>query len=260
MQHYKAIIVDDEEDGREMIRFLLAELFPTIEVAASCDAHAEAYHAICNDEPDILFLDVEMQGSTGFDLLSKLSLSRAQLIFVTAHEQYSIQAIKASAVDYLLKPVNKTEFKNAVTRALEKAGRPQPGYSGQEALIQLNQRLQIRRIMIPTLTGFSFIDTDRIVYCEAFNNYTIFHLTDKTKLTVSRTLYEYEKELSIYGFIRIHHKYLVNLKQVIEYAKGKGGGSVMMSNGSQLEVSVRKKADLIKSVMNQVYKKHPPFI
>jgi len=251
MQQYKAIIVDDEEDGRAMIGFLLSELFPMIDVTASCDSYASAYNAIVRNEPDILFLDIEMQGTTGFDLLENLSLTHTQVIFVTAHEHYSIKAIKASALDYLLKPVNRAEFQNAVSRALEKTARPRAGYYAPEALIQLNQRMQMRRIMIPTLTGFSFVDTDRVVYCEAYDNYTIFHLTDKSRLTVSRTLHDYERELAIHGFIRIHHKYLANLKQVIEYVKGKGGGSVMMSNGSQLEVSVRKKADLLKAVMNQ---------
>lgn len=151
------------------------------------------------------------------------------------------KAFKAPDIDP--NPLHESTF--IVEKATEP---PQTDQLISHIIQQVNQQLQIHKITVPTITGFSFLDVDRIIYCEASDNYTVIHLTDQTQLTVSRTLHDYEKKLSVHTFIRIHQKHLVNLKHINEYIKGKNGGYVMMSDGTQLEVSLRKKADLIKAV------------
>lgn len=246
MEPLKVVIIDDEADGRNILALLLEQHFPALQFSGFAENVAEGVKFIRKVKPDIIFLDVEMPDGTGFDLLSACSGIQSHVILVTAYNHYAIKAIKASVLDYLLKPVNRPEFIAAVNKALERnASIDSP--TGITALLEsINKHLKVRKIRIPTLHGFSLVNADDIVRCEASGNYTIINFVDRSSITASQSLGEYEAELKSYGFVRIHHKHLININQVLEYNKGKsGGGFVTLVGREVLEVSARKKADFL---------------
>lgn len=244
MQSYKAAIIDDEEDAREIIALLLSQYFPDIEVIDKLGSIQAATRSIPAHDPDIIFLDIEMGDGTGFDLLERLPGFNGIIIFITAFDNYAIKAIKASASDYILKPLNRDEFRQAVNKALGKL-ELRPAEQDYAAMLQV-QAGEVRKIGIPNLTGYSFVEVDTIVRCEADGNYCVVYFTKNPKVLVSKPLSHFENDLKKFGFMRIHHKHLVNLHHVINYSKGKGGGYITMSDNAQLEVSARKKHALLK--------------
>lgn len=229
----QACIIDDEQDGRDYISLLLENEFPEIENTYQAASVEEAYIYLTKNSPDILFLDVQLKDGTAFDLLSKFREVDSKIIFITAFENFAIQAIKNGAADYLLKPIKKMEFIIAVNKVLESIRKNKNTVS-----------LQNNKISLPTLQGFKLTDISEIIRCEADSSYTTFYFTDKTKIIVSKTLHEFEEQLSKYSFFRIHHKHLINLTHLKEYIKGKGG-QVVMADHSVLDVSVRKKNDFL---------------
>ncbi|UTX49814.1 LytTR family DNA-binding domain-containing protein [Chryseobacterium sp. MA9] len=229
----QACIIDDEQDGRDYISLLLENEFPEIENTYQAASVEEAYIYLTKNSPDILFLDVQLKDGTAFDLLSKFREVDSRIIFITAFENFAIQAIKNGAADYLLKPIKKMEFIIAVNKVLESIRKSKNTVS-----------LQNNKISLPTLQGFKLTDINEIIRCEADSSYTTFYFTDKTKIIVSKTLHEFEEQLSKYSFFRIHHKHLINLSHLKEYIKGKGG-QVVMADHSVLDVSVRKKNDFL---------------
>lgn len=241
----KAVIIDDETDGRNVVALLLKELFPEVLLAGEAGNVADGLGLIRTTKPDLIFLDVEMPDGNAFDLLSSCHGLQAQVILVTAFDTYAVKAIKASVLDYLLKPVNRNELREAVNKALARKKHEQ--LTDLPALLMsMQQHLMIRKIRIPTLSGFSLATVDDILRCEAAGNYTTIVFTDASRITACRTLAGYEEELKGYGFIRIHHKHLINGSRVVEYNRGKkGGGYVTLQGGETLEVSARKKTDLL---------------
>lgn len=240
----KAAIVDDEIDGRNIIGFLLKQFFPNIEVTGQAGNVAEGAALIQSSKPDLVFLDVEMPDGNAFDLLAACPNWQGQVILVTAHDHYAIKAIKASVLDYLLKPVDEEEFVKAVNKALKDKSQGQGTNSA--SLLDIYKHLMIRKLRIPTLSGFTLVNIDDVVYCEASGNYTVLFFTNRSKIMVSRKLGEYEEELKAYGFIRVHNKHLINTSHIIEYNKGKsGGGYVILAGRVMVEVSARRKAVLL---------------
>ncbi|KXH84610.1 LytR/AlgR family response regulator transcription factor [Chryseobacterium kwangjuense] len=231
----QACIIDDEQDGRDYIALLLENEFPEIQTVFQASSVEEAYIYLSKNSPDIIFLDVQLKDGTAFDLLSKFRELDSQIIFITAFEKFAIQAIKNSAADYLLKPINKMDFIIAINKVLENI-KKNKGSSG----ISLSDN----KISLPTLQGFKLTNINDIIRCEADSSYTTFYLTDKTKVIVSKTLHDFEEHLIRYNFFRIHHKHLINLFHLKEYIKGKGG-QVIMTDDSVLDVSVRKKNDFL---------------
>ncbi|WP_080779512.1 LytR/AlgR family response regulator transcription factor [Chryseobacterium phocaeense] len=231
----QACIIDDEQDGRDYIALLLENEFPEIQTVFQASSVEEAYIYLSKNSPDIIFLDVQLKDGTAFDLLSKFRELDSQIIFITAFEKFAIQAIKNSAADYLLKPINKMDFIIAINKVLEHI-KKNKGSSG----ISLSDN----KISLPTLQGFKLTNINDIIRCEADSSYTTFYLTDKTKIIVSKTLHDFEEHLIRYNFFRIHHKHLINLFHLKEYIKGKGG-QVIMTDDSVLDVSVRKKNDFL---------------
>ncbi|WP_223609227.1 LytTR family DNA-binding domain-containing protein [Chryseobacterium sp. OSA05B] len=236
----QACIIDDEQDGRDYIALLLENEFPEIQTAFRASSVEEAYIYLSKNTPDIIFLDVQLKDGTAFDLLAKFREVDAQIIFITAFENFAIQAIKNSAADYLLKPIKKMDFIIAVNKVLENIKK-----SKNSSAVSLNEN----KISLPTLQGFRLTNISDIIRCEADSSYTTFYLTDKTKIIVSKTLHEFEEQLSKYNFFRIHHKHLINLFHLKEYIKGKGG-QVVMADHSVLDVSVRKKNDFLHKIEN----------
>lgn len=231
-------IIDDEQDGRDYISLLLENEFPEIQTVFQASSIEEGYKYLSKNSPDILFLDVQLKDGTAFDLLSKFKSLDSQIIFITAFENFAIQAIKNGAADYLLKPIKKIDFIIAVNKVLENIRKNKTASIGS---------LKKNKISLPTLQGFKLTDIDDIIRCEADSSYTTFYLTDKTKIIVSKTMHEFEELLTEYNFFRIHHKYLINLSHLKEYIKGKGG-QVVMTDHSVLDVSVRKKIDFLSRI------------
>jgi two-component system LytT family response regulator len=240
----KCIIIDDEEKSRESLRILLNDFCEQVEVSALCQNVADGIDAITHHKPDIVFLDIQMQRETGFDLLNRLEKIDFEVIFTTAHSEYAIKAFKFSAIDYLLKPIDVTELQNAIDKVRKKAI---PTID--DRLANLIQNLkptsaQKFRLALPCTEGLVFVKVQDIVYCEADSNYTQVHLVNGTRHLVSRTLKEYEELLSDQDFFRIHNSYLINLNLVKNYVKG-DGGYVVMNNGKSLDVSKRKKESFL---------------
>ena len=231
---YKAGIVDDEANGREFIALLLQNEFPQIDIVFEAASVLEVDVALKKYTVDLLFLDIQLKNKTIFQS-QFLKRSNATKIYVTAYDQYGIEAIKHRAEDYLLKPINELEFVNTVQKVL---------------LSKINQAKAETKtipndfIDIPTSRGYQRLTISEIVRCEASNNYTIIFLKDKKQFVVTKPLSDFEKQLSTVGFCRIHQSHLINLCYVQEYIKGKGG-DVILKDGSKVAVSQRKKADFL---------------
>lgn len=243
----KAVIIDDEPDGRNIIIHLLTTFFPDIQISGQAEGVEDGISLIASIKPDVIFLDVEMRDGNAFDLLSSCGNWTGQVILITAYDHYAIKAIKASVLDYILKPVDEDEFINAVNKALDKK-KDMNTTNHHAVLSDLYKHITVRKTRVPTLNGFSLISIDNIVRCEASGNYTIIFLANQKPVTACRKLGDYEAELHSYGFIRIHKKHLVNINQIIEYNRGKsGGGYITLVGREVLEVSARRKGELLRS-------------
>lgn len=243
-----AIIVDDEQKGRESLKLLINEYCPKVEILALSSNVSDAYNNIMKLNPDLVFLDIQMKDETGFDLLKKFDKVGFEVIITTAHSNYAITAIKYSAIDYLLKPIDVAELQDAVARVEEKKNTPDI----LQRLGNLIENVKVSsveeyKLAIPSSDGLMFIKASDIVYCEAEGNYTTFNLKNGKKYIVSKTLKEYENILNYHQFFRIHHSYLVNLKEIVKYTRGEGG-FVTMSNGINLDVSKRKKESFLERI------------
>jgi two-component system, LytTR family, response regulator len=240
----KAIIVDDEPYCCETLATLLERYCPEVKVADICYSGNEALAAIREQQPQILFLDIEMPQMNGFELLEKLGDIKFELIFTTSYDQYAIKAIRFSALDYLLKPIDREELQKAVQKVTQRLQHPMP--QQMEMLLQKLQHpaVPIQRIAMPTMEGLQLIPIDSVISCASDSNYSILFLKQKQKLVVSRTLKEVEELLEDYSFLRVHNSYLVNLNEIDKYIKGEGG-YLVMSDGSNIDVSRSKKEILL---------------
>lgn len=237
----KAIIVDDEENSRLLLQNLLQVYCPTVQVLALADGPATAFTAILQHQPDLIFLDVRMPSSDeGFQLLESLGNVDFAVIFTTSYDEYAIRAIKFAALDYLLKPINILELQQAVQRFQQQQQLLNTNAQKEAigTLAQSTKQNYFEKIGLPSLEGLTFVHISQIVHCEADGNCTIFHLLDKRKILVTKTLKYYDELLHSKGFHRVHGSYLVNLKHVLKYYKE---GTLEMSNGATVFVSARKK-------------------
>ena len=243
----KAIIVDDEPFCCEALDALLTRYCPDVKVAGICYSGNKALQEIEEQKPDLIFLDIEMPQMNGFELLQKIPHPAFDLIFTTSYDQYAIKAIKFSALDYLLKPIDRDELQAAVSKVRERKKPPL-----NEQLELLLQKVQtparyINKVAMPTLEGLQMITVSTIISCASDSNYTVIFLKDKQKIVVSRTLKDVEEMLEDYSFIRVHHSYLVNINEINKYVKGEGG-YVVMSDSSTVDVSRSKKELLLKTL------------
>jgi two-component system LytT family response regulator len=242
-----AILLDDEAPSRNMLENLLREYCPEINILASCSSIAEAKKALAVHEPDLVFLDVELPEGTSFELLQGLKNVKFEIIFTTAHEKYALQAIRFSALDYLMKPILADELKTAVKRVFQKADTKSRGPQLDALIYNLNYSNADKKLAIPTTNGYEFISISEVVRCEAADNYTYFYLTTGAKILVSKTLMEFERLLSSFYFFRVHQSNLINLRMIKSYQKGEGG-VLIMTDDTEVEVSRRKKADLLTAI------------
>lgn len=243
----KAIIIDDEQHCIDRLTMLLSgNSSNMVELLASVQSVDEGLTAIKTYKPQLVFLDIEIGNKTGFDLLKQLPEINFEVIFTTAYDKYAVQAFKFSALDYLLKPIDTDELQAALKKLNDKVS--QKDIAGKfDALFHNLKNIQnaSKKICVPVLSGLVFIQTDDIIRCESNVNYTTLFLKDKQKLLVAKTLKEFEEMLTEYNFYRVHNSHLLNLAYIKMYNKGKGG-TVTMNDGSEIEVSTRRKDDFLK--------------
>jgi two-component system LytT family response regulator len=211
-----------------------------------CRSAKNGLQAIEKNKPDLVFLDIEMPGMNGFEMLEQFTEIPFAIIFTTGYDQYAIKAIHFSALDYLLKPIDPNELISAVKKVQEQRHLP-VAEQFQMLLKQIQDKNhQFNKIAVPTAEGFELIPADEVVRCEADDNYTHLFLKSKNKITACRTLKEMEEQLHDFSFfVRVHHSYLVNLNEVTKYIRGEGG-YLVMSDGSSVNVSRSRKDALLK--------------
>lgn len=243
MQNIKAIVADDELFGREQVKSALKKYFPQIALVAEATDGNEAIQLIHFHKPDLVFLDIEMPHKNGFDVLEGLHEPDFEIIFITAFDQYALKAIKFSALDYLLKPLDREEFKKAVEKFLEKQK-----YSYDRKSLIKNFILNVKskqtshfKLAVHTSGKTYFLNTDEIIRCEADGNYTRIFKADKEEVFTAKTLKEFDDILCEHGFIRVHRGHLINKKFVSSLNKDH---YLLLQDGKSIEVSRRKLAEI----------------
>ncbi len=240
----KAIIIDDEEKARQGLALVLKKYCPQVTIVCSCESPIDAISKIKELQPDLLFLDVQMPEMSGFEMLNKIEQINFDVIFITAFDKYAIKAIKFSALDYLLKPINIEELVSAVDRISKKK---EHLHSKLQSLLSnvSNKSKKITRLAIPLENEILVQPIKDIIYCKADSSYTTLHVIGDKKITLAKTLKDFENMLPPSEFCRIHHSTLVNIYHVEKYVKGVGG-YVILSNKEHLDVSRRKKEQFLK--------------
>lgn len=235
----KSIIVDDEKHGRENLSGILKQYCPEVMVLGEADSVESAIPLIKTYYPDLVFLDIEMPRATGFQLLEHFNDFNFEVIFVTAYDSYAIKAIRFSAADYILKPINYNELQSAVKKVAQRIQLKEENERVKQLYRNIHQP-QNPRIGLPTADRIEFIEVDKIIRCQGEGNYTNFYFEENKHLLVAKTLVEFEDLLQEYSFIRVHKTHLVNLKHVVAYVKT-DGGTLQLSNGNYVPVSRRRK-------------------
>ena len=250
-----AIIVDDEEYSRKSLFFLIDSYCPNVKVRGIAKSVKEARQMLKSNQIDLVFLDIAMPYEDGFSLLPDLKKKSGSVIFTTAFNQYALRAIKASAVDYLLKPIDIEELKESIVKTIFlKELIENKNLNDNQYLIQyrnleenLNEFKKITKLNLPHLNGFNIVNIINIIYIEADSNYSIFHLENQNRIVVSKHLKEYEEILLDTEFIRIHKSKIINLKHLKNYSN-KNCLTVIMSDDSQHTVARRKVSDFLETV------------
>jgi len=243
--NYSAVIVDDEPDGAEALELLIKEYCPKLEVKAIAHGVEEAIAKIQAHKPAILFLDIQMPTGSGFEVIEHTQQFGYKVIFTTAYEEFALQAIRANAIDYLLKPIIADELIRAVGRATTSSETKLTELLNMVG--QINTRSSATtKISVPCSEGLLFIETDMILYLQADSNYTYFFLVGGKKITASKTLGDIEKLLPD-NFVRVHTTYIINLNRIQKYIKG-DGGQVVMEDGATVPVSRSQKQTFLKKL------------
>jgi len=244
----KAFIIDDVEKARSALKSDMKTYCPTVQVIGEADGVETGLQLIKNTTPDVIFLDIRMSDGSGFDLIAKLRQQGSipfQIIFTTAYDEYAIKAFKFSAIDYLLKPVDHEDLIQAVQK-IKTTDVQSSLKENMELLLESMKSIKTsnKRIALNSIDKIQVVNVDDIIQCESQKNYTLFYLTNKKQVLVTRTLKEFEDMLEGDNFLRVHHSHLINVKHLKEYVKT-DGGYAMMSDGSEVPVSVRKKEHLL---------------
>ena len=241
----KAILIDDEENSISSLKEKLLAHCTQVKIIACCNNAAKGIEAIDSLQPDIVFLDIEMPVMNGFVMLQQLKYKNFELIFTTAYDHYAIKAIRYSALDYLVKPIEIEDLKTAVLKAEEKRNHSYPNPQIELLVEQLiNKKNSFNRIAIPTIEGLHFIKVEDIIYLEASSNYTHIFTTEKKKYIASHTLKDFEDMLPPEIFLRIHNSYIINKNFTEKYIRGEGGELVMI-DGKHIPVSREHKKELL---------------
>jgi two-component system, LytTR family, response regulator len=249
-----ALLIDDEKNSRESLRKKLESHCPQVKILDECSNGQEGLLALAQYQPDIVFLDIEMPHMNGFTMLQKLPKIEFELIFTTAYNHYAIQAIRFSALDYLVKPIDIQELISAIKRVEEKKNQ-QPNTNQLDLLmnyLQLKKSVP-SKMAVSTASGLEIVDIETVVCFEAVGNYTNIHFTTGSPLLSSKTLKEFEDLLPTETFFRIHNASLVNLSFIKKYDKSEGS-QVILSNGMVLDVARRRKDELLQLISKRMFK------
>ncbi len=244
MNKLKAIIVDDELDSITALKWELEEFSDKIEIIDSFQNPQEAISSIKANRPDVLFLDIQMPEMDGFELIRKVKGYFNQVIFITAFDEFAVQAFKVSAIDYILKPVEPEALKKCIDKLKKQYAQDIIEEQFELLFDKLNKKNKIDKIALSTLDGLEFVKPSQILYCKSDSNYTFVFINNKKKILVSKTLKEIENSLVSQNFFRVHHSYLVNLNFLEKYYRGKSA-YVVMEGGKQIPVSRNKKSDFL---------------
>lgn len=244
----KAILIDDEVHCLDTLSILLSDYCPEVQVMEKCLSAKQGLGAVAKHEPSLIFLDIEMPVMNGFEFLEQFKDISFAIIFTTSYDQYAIKAIRFSALDYLLKPIDPKELIAAISKVQTQKNLPVPEQF-QMLMNQIkNKEGGFTKIAIPTFEGFELIPAEQVVRCEADDNYSHLYLKNKTKIVACRTLKEIEEQLQDFSsFIRVHHSYIVNLNEVTKYVRGEGG-YLVMSDGATVNVSRSRKENLLNKI------------
>lgn len=241
----RAIIVEDDKNNVEILSSLLQKFCPEVRVAGSASNRADGIKLIENEHPDLVFLDVELGHETGFDILRHFPSASFKIIFTTAHEQYAFRAIKASCIEYLLKPIDYKELCAAIKKYEQ-----QKNLSVNQKKIEVlldnlgNNPTSFSKLAIPTSDGYSFLNANEIMYCQADLNYTVIHTSKNERMVSSKNLKEFEELLSPSVFFRCHKSYIINLNFIKKFSRSES--VVQMANDIQIDIAVRKKEEFLK--------------
>jgi len=241
----RALLIDDEPKNNRILKLMLEEFCPQVKVEGQAENAEEGITMVRELAPDLVFLDIEMPFGSGFDLLDRLKPVTFEIIFITAFNNYSLKAIKYSALDYLLKPVSIDELIAAVTKAREKIKTQQVNTRIENLLHNLKKpAASLQKMALPSKEGYVFIALSEIIRCESKNGYAVFHIRGMDKIVSSKNIKEYETLLQDEMFFRIHNSHIINLNYIKKYHRGRGG-FVEMEDGSMLEVATRRKDELM---------------
>lgn len=247
----KAIIIEDEQASRETLRNYLAKYCPDVTVLAEAGDIREGLAAIKRNNPDILFLDVEMPYGNAFDLLEQIEEVRFETVFVTAYSNYALKALNFSAAYYILKPIDIDELVKAVEKIKESVEKNKELIHTKVLIENIKiENKQLQKIVLPLIDGFEVASVKDILRCEAQDNFTCFHFLGGKKQLICRTLKFYESLLTDFDFIRVHKSHLVNFQYIKQYKKGKGG-QIIMEDGKAVDVSPERKKDLMEKFGNK---------
>jgi two-component system LytT family response regulator len=243
-----SLIIDDEQHCIDRLQKLIERLSDKLHVAGVCRNVEEALLAIDEVKPDLIFLDVHLQERTGFDILTQLNSIPFEIIFTTAFDQYAVHAFKFCALDYLLKPIEEQDLREAINKIDRKASEKESSLKIDMLFHNLrNIEHSQHRICIPNLNGFNFVSVNDIIRCQSNNNYTTIFLKDQQKLVAAKTLKDFEELLEDKNFFRVHNSHLVNMSYIRKYNKG-NGGFITLQDGTEIEVSARRKDQFLKRV------------
>jgi len=249
MQKIKAVIIEDEERSRIVLQNLLETYCPEVEVVGSADSVTTGITTVRTFLPDVLFLDVQISGGTGFDVLEKLKDVKLSVIFTTAYDHYALKAFKFSAIDYLLKPIDIEELKQAVKKVIAPDQQAEDQYKIQNLLSNIKNPTEDPVLLVSTLEAVEFVRIREIVRCEAQGAYTQLMLKDARPVMVSKVIKEFEFFLQDYGFYRVHQSHLINLKEVRKYVKS--DNYLLMRDGAQIQLARSRKDDFF-NVLHKV--------
>lgn len=249
----KVVIVDDEENSRESLRGKLDLFCPEVEISAEAGSVADGIEAINQHQPDAVFLDIKLAGESGFDILEQIRDSETlhpEIIFITAHDEFAVKAIKFSALDYLLKPIDPEELVKSVRKVEDEKGLPKKASSINVLVENIRQASDSpKKIVVPTSDGMHVIKLSDIIRLESSSNYTTFYLNNEKSLLASKTLKEFDNMLSNYNFHRVHKSHLVNMNYLKRYVQT-DGGYLVLEDGAKIPVANRKKEQLLNTLKN----------
>ncbi|MEA4916338.1 LytTR family DNA-binding domain-containing protein [Proteiniphilum sp.] len=249
MDIINSIIVEDEHHNRENLLSILKEYCPSVHVLASCASALEARKKIIELQPDLVFLDIEMPGKDGFSMLESLPELNFEVIFVTAFSGYAVKAIKFSALDYIVKPIDTMELLRAVDKASKKKRERQKNIRMANLIENQHKEEHKKTLALPLSDKIEFVEVSNIIRCQADGNYTMFHLRNGEKLLISKTLKEYDELLSSFNFLRVHQSHLINLDEIKSFIKT-DGGYILMKDGTNITIS-RQRREMVLGILKE---------